>query len=129
MGQQLVRLAVQKVPGSLVEKDKGKRKKGKGKRKRRIHRKRKSIQIGCQKMTVLGGPKEASSFLRKVKIDSLKVVTTLTTQKRMQAGGTKGRGMERKGKSKLGACPQYGFSDSEAPSEESNSQSWKSELV
>ena len=35
--------------------------------------------------------------------------------------------MERKGKSNEGACPQSGFSDSEAPSEERNSQSWKSD--
>ena len=41
--------------------------------------------------------------------------------------GHSGRGKERKGKGKDGAYPQSGFSASEAPSEERNSQSWESD--
>ena len=54
------------------------------------------------------------------------MVLTLTTQKRMQAVITagKGRGKERKGKSKEGAYPQPGFSAWETPEEERYGHAW-----
>ena len=76
---------------------------------------------GSLKKMVFGGPKEeeARVVARRVKVASLKVVVARTCQKRV----AKGRGKERKGKCKEGAYPQSGFSASEAPSEESYSQS------
>ena len=90
------------------------------------------ILNGSQKKLVLGGPKEERGKKGSSKgKNRLSESGRRTAHSEKSAGSDfnshKGRGKERRGMEKEGACPQFGFSASEPPSEEKDSQPWESD--
>ena len=108
MGRRRICLAARKVPGSPVEKEeKGKEKENakedsKWKEEHSLVKNEHRILNGSQKMTVLGGQEDKKGSSKGEKIASLKVVFTLTTQKRMQVVITAGTKAEARNEKERG---------------------------